>query len=265
MAKPKKKSTTNKKVDVVKDIDVEELEEIEEEELEEEEYEEIEEEVIEEDDEDSDDDDDDDEDEEYEEISLDERLANIEKKTNYTFILVIVTLIVVCLTLLVSINSKGTEEEMSAQTDTTQQQQESDTATSYTYDTSAFKAIKASEIKTASKSETIVVLIARQGCSYCSYFAPVITQVAKDYGITVRYIDLATIIDFSQRLITDETAYDTLSNLQGSGEWKDFAKNNITGTPLTLIIKNNKVVGGIGGYTEAAGVESAFKAAGLKK
>jgi thiol-disulfide isomerase/thioredoxin len=154
------------------------------------------------------------------------------------------------------------EEVQEPETNT---QQSDNTATSYTYDTSAFKAIKASEIKNASKSETIVVLIARQGCSYCSYYAPVITKVAKDFGITVRYIDLATIVDFSQRLITDEEAYDTLSNLQGSGEWKDFAKNNITGTPLTLIIKNNKVVGGIGGYTEADGVETAFKAAGLKK
>lgn len=263
MTKQKRKSTTTKKVDVVKDIDTEEVEEIEEEEFEE--VEEIEEEevVVEDDDEESEDEEDEEE-EEYEEISLDDRIANIEKKTNYTFILVIVTLIVACLTLLVSINSKGAGEE-EVQEPETNTQQSDNTATSYTYDTSAFKAIKASEIKNASKSETIVVLIARQGCSYCSYYAPVITKVAKDFGITVRYIDLATIVDFSQRLITDEEAYDTLSNLQGSGEWKDFAKNNITGTPLTLIIKNNKVVGGIGGYTEADGVEAAFKAAGLKK
>lgn len=261
MTKTKRKSTTTKKVDVVKDIDAEEVEEIEEEEFEE--VEEIEEEevVVEDDDEESEDEEDE---EEYEEVSLDYRIANIEKKTNYTFILVIVTLIVACLTLLVSINSKGTGEE-EVQEPETNTQQSDNTATSYTYDTSAFKAIKASEIKSASKSETIVVLIARQGCSYCSYYAPVITSVAEDFGITVRYIDLATIVDFSQRLITDEESYDTLSNLQGSGDWKDFAKNNITGTPLTLIIKNNKVVGGIAGYTEGDGVEAAFKAAGLKK
>lgn len=260
MTKTKRKSTPTKKVDVVKDIDAEEVEEIEEEE---EEVEEIEEEevVVEDDDEEYEDEE---EEEEYEEVSLDDRIANIEKKTNYTFILVIVTLIVACLTLLVSINSKGTGEEEVREPETNTQQSDN-TATSYTYDTSAFKAIKASEIKSASKSETIVVLIARQGCSYCSYYAPVITSVAKDFGITVRYIDLATIVDFSQRLITDEESYDTLSNLQGSGDWKDFAKKNITGTPLTLIIKNNKVVGGIAGYTEGDGVEAAFKAAGLKK
>jgi hypothetical protein len=65
--------------------------------------------------------------------------------------------------------------------------------------------------------------------------------------------------------ITNAEEFDTLSNLTGKGEWETFAAENVGGTPLTLIIKNNKVIGGISGYTETENVVSAFKDAGLKK
>lgn len=195
---------------------------------------------------------------EYTEITTEERITNIEKKTNYTFIVAILTLIVALITMLSVLNGNTSQEE--TETSTTEEE-----TTSYNYDTSSFKAITASDIKTESKSETIVLLIARQGCSFCSYYAPILAEVAEDYNITVRYIDLATIVDFSQGYITDSDAYDLLAGLEGSGDWKDFAKKNITGTPLTLIIKNNKVIGGVAGYVEASGIESAFENAGIKK
>lgn len=205
-----------------------------------------------------DDEDDDIEENEYTEITMEERITNIEKKANYTFILTIITLIVSLITMLSVINNSVSKTETESNTTSSDD-------TEYTYDTSSFKAITASDIKSESKSETIVLLIARQGCIYCSYYAPILTEVAKDYDITVRYIDLSTIINFNLNTITDSDSYNTLSSLTGSGEWETFAKDNITGTPLTLIIKNNKVIGGVSGYVEAEKVESAFAAAGITK
>lgn len=204
------------------------------------------------------DEDDDVEENEYIEITTEERIVNIEKKTNYTFILTIITLIVSLITMLSVINNNVAKTE-------TESTSTSNDDTEYTYDTSSFKTITASDIKNESKSETIVLLIARQGCIYCSYYAPILAEVAKDYDITVRYIDLSTIINFNLNTITDSDSYNTLSSLTGSGEWETFASDNITGTPLTLIIKNNKVIGGISGYVEAEKIENAFTAAGITK
>ncbi len=209
-------------------------------------------------DDDFNDEDDDVEENEYIEITMEERITNIEKKSNYTFILTIITLIVSLITMLSVINNGVAKTE-------TESNDTSTSDTEYTYDTSSFKTITASDIKTESKSETIVLLIARQGCIYCSYYAPILVEVAKDYDITVRYIDLSTIINFNLNTITDSDSYNTLSSLSGSGDWETFAKDNITGTPLTLIIKNNKVIGGVSGYVEATKVESAFTAAGITK
>ena len=199
-------------------------------------------------------------DDDYEELTMEERIINIEKKSNYTFILSIIILIVCVLTMIFAIN--GTSSEV-AETETPTTEENSN----HTYDTSAFDKISASDIKTESKNKAIVVLIARQGCSWCASFAPLITDVAKDYNVKVKYIDLATIIDFTQNpaVITDEEAFTTLQNLEGEKGWETFASKNIGGTPLTLIIKNNKVIGGIGGYTESDKIATAFEDAGLKK
>ena len=74
-------------------------------------------------------------------------------------------------------------------------------------------------------------------------------------------------IDFSveQPYITDADEFDTLSNLSGKGEWATFAYDNVGGTPLTLIIKDNKVIGGVNVYTDVDTITAAFKAAGIKK
>lgn len=194
--------------------------------------------------------------EDYEEISTEERIIGIEKKVNIILVLVAVVAVLSVFTLILSVNGG---EKTETNNGTVNQQSTSK------YDTSAFKEIKAADIQSESKNETIVVWIGRQGCGYCAQYAPNMAEAAKNYGIQARYIDLAKIVDFDQLVITDATSYDTIKNLTGTGEWKDFAANNISGTPLTLIIKNNKVIGGINRFTDVATIEEAFAAAGLKK
>lgn len=197
--------------------------------------------------------------EEYEEIPVNERIMGIEKKVNIILIVVIITMLFSLFSMIFTINGNSSYGE----TDTPTNKQEESAA----YDTSAFKEIKASDIKSESKSNTIVVMVGRQGCGWCANYAPYITEAAKNYNLKVRYIDLGKIVDFTveQPVIVDGDAWDTLTSLSGSGEWVTFAKDNMGGTPLTLIIKNNKVVGGISGYTEVANIEKAFDKAGLGK
>lgn len=242
----KKKIASAKEVDLIEEnVDDEEIDE----EIEEEE-EELEEEVIEEVEDDEEDDDSEEENDEYEEVPLEERLANIEKKTNITFWLVIVILVLVALNMLFTLNGNSNSEE--GATDTTT----SDTTQSTSgYDTSAFNKIEASDIKSLSDGKTIVVWLGYQGCGYCQAYAPVLAEVTKDYGITANYIDVAT--------LTNE-GLETITSLTGSGEWKEFA-STFTGTPFTLIIKNNKVVGGYKGAVKASQIEEAFGNAGIKK
>lgn len=196
----------------------------------------------------------------YEEVTMEERIANIEKKANASFWLNIVIVILVLISLVFSMGgSKGTT--------TYGDNQDTGSTETVTYDTSKFNKINPSDIEALSKGKTIVVWVGRQSCGYCAQYAPYMEEATEEYGITANYIDLASMIDFSteQAYITDADEFDTLSSLSGKGEWETFAYDNVGGTPLTLIIKDNKVIGGLSGYTDTEGITAAFKAAGLKK
>jgi predicted bacteriocin transport accessory protein len=133
------------------------------------------------------------------------------------------------------------------------------------YDTSAFKEITPSDISKESKGKTIVVWVGRQSCSYCGMYAPVLEDVGKDNNVTIYYVDLEDLINFDSQYpyISDERNYNILEGLDGIKGWETFAKDNMGGTPLTLIIKDNKVIGGLNGYTEENGVLDEFKRTGL--
>lgn len=202
---------------------------------------------------------------EFEEVSLENRVLNVEKKVN---IILFLTIVIAILCIILMFGLFGSSNENTS--DESYSESESETTSesgSASYSTQAFKEITAQDIATESKSSTIVVMIGRQGCGWCAQFAPLITSVAEDFNITIRYIDLAKIVDFTSNpaQITDEEAFSLLSSLKGDGEWENFASDNMGGTPLTLIIKNSKVIGGIGGYVETSKIEEAFENAGLKK
>jgi len=140
--------------------------------------------------------------------------------------------------------------------------------TSGQYDISSFTKIKPTELTTLSQGKKIVVWIGRQGCSYCSLYAPTIKSVTKDLGIKAYYIDLAQLVEFNvpQPYVSDEEEYGILVNLKGDGEWDGYAAEYVGGTPLTLIIRDNKVVGGLSGYTDSvANILNVFDKAGVKK
>lgn len=199
-----------------------------------------------------------DETEEFEELSIDERLNNIEKKVTIVLVISIATIFFSLCSMIYIINGNNNSYD---DTNTQEEYDESD----YTYDTSDLEEIKATDIKKLSDDETIVVVIARQGCSFCAQYIPVLTKIADSHNVKVKYIDFAKIIDFTQSTatISDNEAYETLSNLKGVGDWEDFAEVAIQGTPNTLFIKDNKIISGVNGNQSEDVIEQAFKEAGL--
>jgi len=213
--------------------------------------------IINDEDDENDNEDDDDEEfqeedltDEFEDIPMEERLINVEKKVNTIVILLVLTLIFSFITLIMIATNFGSEAATTTTTST------DDTATGY--DTSKFKEITGEDIKDESDGEAIVILIGYQGCGYCSQYAPILEEVAEDYGITIRYIDIS-------KITKGDDSYNAIVNLTGSGEWETFASDYFGKTPQTLIVKNNTVVGGISGLTDSTSISSAFEDAGITK
>lgn len=122
-----------------------------------------------------------------------------------------------------------------------------------TYDTTPFEEIAITDVREESKKETIVVWLGIPTCGYCKAYAPLLAEVADDFGIIARYVNVAK--------MTQED-YDYLVTLDGEGKYKGYGAS-FTGTPFTMIIKKGKVIGGIDGYVETDKIEAAFEAAGL--
>ena len=99
-------------------------------------------------------------------------------------------------------------------------------------------------------------------------YAPYLNDALNTYGIKAYYIDLAQLVEFNvpQPYVSDEEEYGILVNLKGDGEWDGYAAEYVGGTPLTLIIRDNKVVGGLSGYTDSVvNILNVFDKAGVKK
>ncbi len=204
----------------------------------------------------------------YQDSSIEDRIINIEKKSNITLFLILVTFLINIIILFGVFNGSHNNNNNSNSTSNTNNSEDTSTQnTNNSYDTSAMKEISAADIASESKNETIVVVIGRQGCGYCALYVPIAIDVAKEYNITLRYIDLAKIVNFNvqEPYVSDNESFNTLNSLTGNDEWKTFVSEHISGTPLTIIIKNNKVIGGISGYVEAESIKNAFDKAGLSK
>ncbi len=131
------------------------------------------------------------------------------------------------------------------------------------YDTSAFKEILGKDVVKESKNKTIVVLVARQTCGYCAIFAPTITEISEEYDFQVRYIDLEKIVDiYSPNWdVIDQESYDTLVNLKAVAGFETFM-DEFGATPMTVVIKDGKITGGIIGAYPKENVVEALKDAG---
>lgn len=257
MAKTKAKNKDTKKKNI-KEIEIEEVEEIEE--FDDEEFDFVDEEedevvvtkktALE----------DDTEDDELEPLTIEERIISVEKKLNIALVFIIIAALFSLMAFVANLSGGVTtysDEHVDAETDAS--------AESASYDTSAFTKVKAQELEKLSKGKKIIVWIGRQGCGYCSNYVSTITQIGEDFGETIYYLDLADIFDFSGEQVTllDEKAYDIMMNFATDKE-NEKIMDEFGATPMTLIIKNNKIVGSFTGALDAETITSTLKAEGFK-
>ncbi len=195
-------------------------------------------------------------DDEYEELSLEDRVISIEKKVNWTFGLTIVITILLILVLIFVLASDTAPSETKNNGSDTQESTNAD------YDVSSFKEITAQSIKKTSKGKSILVYIGRSTCGYCVQYVPVLTEIQKKYNsYTTYYIDIAKIIDFSGTGgVLDSEANEIMQNLD-----KDFMDSNWGATPLTLVVKDSKIVDSIVGYVDATTLDNFVKSNKLAK
>jgi len=216
--------------------------------------------------------------EEFVEVSLEDRVYNIEKKTNAIFVMIIITMIISLVSFIVVI-SKNTSIKSNNSSSNTSNNTQTEQADESGYSTASFNKIKAQDIESVSKGKTAVIWIGRQTCGYCALYAPIIESVSKEYGFTANYLDLYSIIDENTGSLADQDGYNILINLGAAKNCKSYVYDNdgkeiacadvlderFGATPMTLFVKDNKLVGAFSGYTQEEQLSQLVEEFGFSK
>lgn len=85
------------------------------------------------------------------------------------------------------------------------------------------------------QEKAFLVVIVRDGCTYCEAYEPILEEVANEYNIPINYINLSNLSSEEQSELIDSNTY---------------LKNQKWGTPTTLLLYGDIVVDSIGEYVE---------------
>lgn len=200
------------------------------------------------------------EDDDFEPLTLEERVISIEKKLNIALVFIVIAALFSLMAFVANLSggvSTYSDEHIDAETDASTE--------SASYDTSAFTKVTAQELEKLSKGKKIIVWIGRQGCGYCSDYVPTITQIGEDFGETIYYLDLADMFDFSGEEVSllDEEAYNIMMDFATDEDNEDVMEE-FGATPMTLIIKNNKIIGSFTGALDSETVTETLEEEGFK-
>ncbi len=128
------------------------------------------------------------------------------------------------------------------------------------YDISSFTPIKAQDIAEISQNKKVVILIARSNCGWCRAYVPILKEAQAELDIPIYYINMLDIREIQkvngedEWVTIDQTAENLLRNMATNSSFQDFMKENYGKTPLTLVIENNTLIGGIAGWRESSEV-----------
>lgn len=90
-----------------------------------------------------------------------------------------------------------------------------------------------------------VVVIGQTGCTYCEQAKPILNEIANEYDVTINYLNLTDLSEDESKDLFDSLEY--------------LKKLESVGTPLTLVIKDKKVVGHLDGAQEKESFVKFFK------
>ncbi len=106
------------------------------------------------------------------------------------------------------------------------------------------------------EKSTNVITIGQTGCSHCTAIKPALNAVARDYELTMNYLNL-----------TDLETEDRTKFMKSLRDIKyndpDFLEDGSIGTPLILVVKNGKVIHYISGEKSTSQLVREFTKIGL--
>lgn len=107
-----------------------------------------------------------------------------------------------------------------------------------------------------SKNDTSIIVVGQTTCSHCIAIKPALNSVAKEYGVTINYLNLT-------EMTKEESSsfFESLNTIEYNDE--EFLSKGSVGTPLTLIIKDKKVQSYISGERTTSQLVREFKKLGL--
>lgn len=98
-------------------------------------------------------------------------------------------------------------------------------------------------------SETNVIVIGQTTCSHCISFKPAMNTIGKDYGVTMNYLDILKLSKGEYNKFSDSL--------------EELGYTEKLGTPLTLIIKDKKIVKSLAGERTISQLVRELKRVGL--
>lgn len=104
--------------------------------------------------------------------------------------------------------------------------------------------------KLLKSDETNILVIGQTSCTYCIKAKPILNRVSYDKNVKINYLNITELSDEDKEKFTDSL---------------DYFNENEWGTPLTLIIKNGKVIDSASGLLDYDGYVSLFEKNGLIK
>ncbi len=188
-------------------------------------------------------------------------------KRNQYIIMFLIAIVIVVLIVIGSGSSNNKNFNTSSGGDETQTTPNEDqTGNNTEYDVSAFKEVSGTDLENESKSSTKVIYVGRSSCGYCTAFLPTLKKAQEEFNYQTLYIDIAKIIDFTslEFKILDQKSYDSIMNLKTTDEYKGYLDENFGATPMTIIMKDKKVIGIQVGYIEYSEFKSFLNANGIK-
>lgn len=184
------------------------------------------------------------EDEEEKEVTVMDMLNRI-----VVCLIVIAIILAVNTVVLICKNGESSKEN----TNTTNSSSNSSTDNSTNYDVSMMKEVDISDVLDMFKDTkgTYVLYIGRSDCSACITYLPSLQQAQANLGYTTQYLDLNKLDTKSsnyESLVSKLTLKYTMT-ISGTEQTETFGKW-MGYTPMTIIIKNGKMVDGeIGAIT----------------
>lgn len=89
-----------------------------------------------------------------------------------------------------------------------------------------------------------ILVVGQTSCTYCIKAKPILNKIADEYNVTINYLNITNLSE---------------EEINKFNESLDYLKENEWGTPLTLIIKDGKVIDSANGLLDNEGYIELFK------